>query len=172
MIAFGADLSLTHGSVVRVQMIGGEVTVAEVVYKWVAKDKHRLSLKSTPSEIHRKVQDIAVAIYGGGSMIKISIDWSSVLIFWKVKRLFAVQMGMFLGMLYRMAIEMGISLFFVTPLQVRKYWELPQKTSKLEIQDRWLQDYPLPALFKQHADEDDIDAYILAIYTLIIGEVI
>lgn len=162
-IAYGADLSLTHGSVVRVEMdTENVVTFAETIYKWDKKDSHRLSLKSTPDEIFLKVRDIFYS-FPVNPTVNLAIDWQ--LVFWNTRRLLIVQMALFMGMMYsrfRLA-----DLEFVIPAQIREFWGLKTNAPKQDVQDTVLKIYPLPIGFKQYANEDDIDAYILALYMIL-----
>ncbi len=167
-VVYGADLSLTHGSIVRVNMNERHVvTYAEIVYKWDKKDSHRLSLKSTPAQLFLKVRDIFLSFTeDSDTMIYLAVDWAIQSIFWRSKKMFAMQMGMFLGMMYTTARQKDINLYFTSPATLRKNWGLKGNAPKQDLQDAVLELYPLPEGFKQYADEDDIDAYILAIYTI------
>ena len=100
--AHGADLSLTHGSVVRVEMnVENVVTFAGTVYKWDKKDSHKLSLKSIPADIHEKVRDIFTSFLPSpDTPVVLGVDWSVAIVYWKSRKSFAIQMGIFAGMLF------------------------------------------------------------------------
>ncbi len=166
--SFGADLSLNHGSVVAVEMTadGKEVIQVESIYKWDKKDSHKLTLKSSMSEIHKKVAEICRPM-SGFENARVAVDWAGMSVYWRTKKLFVVQMGLFVGMLYSRAMEKAIQINFITPKELREYFLLPQKISKEDFQKYVLMLFSPPTSFLQWANDDDIDAYILAIYNII-----
>ncbi len=164
LVAYGADLSLTHGSIVRVEMNENEVAFAGTIYKWDKKDSHRLSLKSTPDDIFIKVRDIFLSLPDSED-IRLAVDWQ--LVFWNTRRLLIVQMALFMGMLYTAARHKPALLEFVLPAQIRHFWGLKGNAPKEDVHNTVLNIYPLPTGFSMYADEDDIDAYILALYMIL-----
>lgn len=170
-IAFGIDVSLTHGSVVVVELIEKKKLVCDQLFSWDKKDSHSLSLKSSMESINLQVFGIVQAIGSHDSTdwmdTFISIDWSTRSVHWRSKRLFAVQMGIMMGMFYEQFLRLSTNVSFVTPQTLRKYWGLQHNASKEDLQKVVLEEYPPDALFKSWANEDDIDAYILAVHNIL-----
>lgn len=162
--AYGADLSLNHGAIVAVTMEGTSVTGVDSIFSWTKKDNHSLKLKSSPSALYSTARDLVLSIPGEAVLV---LDWSGQSVYWRTTKLFVVQMGLFLGMVYALAKKRKISVLEVTPKELREYFNQPQKLPKKELQDYVLLLFPPPHLFLTWATEDDIDAYILAIYTIL-----
>lgn len=166
--AFGADLSLNHGSIVRVDMKGDIVTNITGIYSWDKKDNHKLTLKSTPKELLNKVHEISNALMVNVTLgIPLGLDWSAQSIYWRTTKIFVVQMGLFLGMFFSEIIRRNIPIIPITPNQLREYFNQSVKLPKKEFQYYILLLFPPPKLFKTWANEDDIDAFILAVYTIL-----
>ena len=168
--AYGGDLSLRHGSVVYAEMRGDTVQYVTSIYKWDKKDSHSLGLKSPPDDIQRKVEEITRAMNhdpARGNAITFSIDWAPQAVYWRTNKALAVQMGMFMGMLYLSSNWKSSKDFleFVPPYELRSYFSLASNAAKLLVQETALMVYPPPPNFLNWANEDDIDAYILAIYS-------
>ncbi len=168
---FGIDVSLTHGSVVAVEMSNdSKKNTVDGLFSWDNKDSHALSLKSSMSEISLQVASVADAIdcfKWERDKSFVSIDWSSLSVHWRSKRLFAVQMGIMMGMFYTQFNLYDIPLSFISPRTLREYWGLKHNAPKLELQEKVLELYPPNALFESWATEDDIDAYILAVHNIL-----
>lgn len=164
--AIGADLSLNHGSVILVEMGENIVTNVVSVYSWNKKDNHKLTLESTPQALFTKVKEISAAL-SVHNVTVLGIDWFAQSVYWSTKKLFVVQMGLFLGMLYAEISRKNIYFLPISPRQLREYFNQPLTLSKKDFQHFVLLLFPPPILFNSWATEDDIDAYILAVYTIL-----
>jgi len=167
--AYGADLSLNHGAVVHIHMQDDSVTSVTSIYRWDSKDSHKLSLKSTPSEIYRTVREIFLAVLPPANSL-VAVDFASQSVYWRTKKIFVVQMGLFMGMLYSEFKNHTSTISFVIPKDLREYFNQPATMAKQEFQEYALMLFPPPPVFLTWATEDDIDAYILAIYIILKGK--
>ncbi len=175
---FGGDLSLNHGAIVRLVYNHTDDLIASIdeVHRWDKKDKSKLTLKSTPKEILEKADTIKYAIFHrfpkdvGETLV---VDWSPQSVYWRTRKIQIVQMSLFMGMLFATKPDYNISVDFVSASDLRSFWGLPSNVSKEKLQEIVLSYHKPPPLFLTWAEEDDIDAYILALYkTLYTGNIL
>jgi hypothetical protein len=169
-VAYGLDLSLTHGSIVRVQEDG----YAKPVFCYQEKSQysiHNVKSSLTLNQLFEKTDTLALAIWINiPPQATLVIDFSPHT-FFRARRTQTVFTSLYMGYLYRALTSYGYNVIIVPPEDIRAFAGFSKKTPKEDVINWYLTHTALSVnlnveswLNNKHRDSED--AAILAWYYL------
>lgn len=169
--AYGFDPGLRHGVLTKVEFKidrGGPVTLSRfsVIYSWNKKSPRSLGEKSSPKQVFQLALDILRALdhHPKGT---IGVDWDPRSVFWRGRKLQAIQLAFFMGYLTGTAATLGYPVVYLPPEEVRKRLGLTARNSKESL---WETLSPRIGAEKVTGDENsDLQDSIILAYLIAIG---
>lgn len=162
---FGADLSLNHGAVVKVGI--EPRTFCLPIFQWDTKSPWKLGMKDPPNQVWRTADEIVANILKHRtpySVTALAVDWSPSSVYWSGRKAYLVQQAFLMGVLYQKCNEHMIGVSFVSSQKLRSWLGYSAGIPKVKVQEAALEEYPLPKIELEELNEDQLDAYIVALY--------
>lgn len=132
--AIGFDPSFRHGSLVFCEFKDHQMVDLRIIYSW-GKREGGIDYKRPITEAFQFCNPIINTLPQTNLEIAppIAIDWEPQSVYWRATKLQVVQMGSVIGYLAHGFLQRGYPVVFITPAEVRKFFNIPLRSSEKDV---------------------------------------